>query len=309
MDKKDGKMKIMNAARTELVLRILLGSVFIFSAISKLVSVGLFEIAIVDQGLAATREQAAWPARLVIAFEMFLGVSLLFPYFLKRFLIPLAILTLAAFTLLLGYQLTFGEQSQDCGCFGELLPMSSGESLVKNFVLLGMSLWFFRITREGKRKIVIPALLAVGSVAAVLLVAPVRQDYDGIFAKYTQFENAGRVDLTKGDKLVATFNAECEHCQETAKDLDTLATKSANFPKIYVLMFSESEATIADFSQKTNTAFPYHVISEGEFFDLIGNRPPRIYWLQDGQIKARWDEEFTEHILSAFDIAAAASLP
>jgi hypothetical protein len=72
-------MKIINTARIALALRLLLGGVFIFSAISKLVSVGVFEIAVVDQGLAATREQAAYPARLVIAFELFLGASLLFP--------------------------------------------------------------------------------------------------------------------------------------------------------------------------------------------------------------------------------------
>lgn len=292
----------MNAARIGLALRLLLGGVFIFSAISKLVSVGLFEIAIVDQGLAATREQAAYPARLVIAFELFLGASLLFPYFLKRFILPLAIATLVAFTLLQGYQLTLGEQTQDCGCFGELLPMSSEESLLKNVILLGLSLWLFRVTREEKRKIVIPSLLAVGSIAVVLLVAPVRRNYDGSFAKYTQFEKASRIDLTSGDKLVAVFNAECEHCQETAIELGALAAKSVNLPHIYVLMFSENEAAISTFSEKTKTDFPYHLISESEFFDLIGNTPPRIYWLRNGQINARWDEEFANHILSAFNL-------
>jgi uncharacterized membrane protein YphA (DoxX/SURF4 family) len=68
----------MNTERLQFILRLLLGAVFIFSAISKLLGVGLFEIAIVDQGLAATREQAAYPARLMIAFELFLGTALFF---------------------------------------------------------------------------------------------------------------------------------------------------------------------------------------------------------------------------------------
>jgi len=292
----------MNAERLGFVLRLLLGSVFIFSASSKLLSVGLFEIAIVDQGLAATREQAAYPARLLIAFELFLGAALLFPYYLKRVILPLAMVTLAAFILLQGYQMTFGDQTSDCGCFGELLPMSSAQSLVKNIVLLGLSLWLFKITREEKRHFAVPSLLAVGSVAAVLLLTPVRRNYDGNFAKYTQFEKAGRVDLTSGDKLVAVFNAECDHCQATATELDTLARKSANFPPIYVLMFSENAAAIPAFSEKTNTGYPYHVISEKEFLDLIGNTPPRLYWLQDGKVKARWDEEFAKNILSALNI-------
>jgi uncharacterized membrane protein YphA (DoxX/SURF4 family) len=299
----------MNAERIRFILRLLLGSVFIFSAISKLLGVGLFEIAIVDQGLAATREQAAYPARLVIAFELFLGAALFFPFYLKRIILPLAIVTLVAFTLLQGYQMTFGEETKDCGCFGALLPMSSAESLAKNIVLLGLSLWLFKITREEKRQIILPSILAVASLAAVFLFAPVRRNYDETFAKYTQFKNASRVDLTSGDKLVAVFNAECEHCQEAARELAALAAKSADFPPIHVLMFSETDTAISAFAEKTNTNYPYHLISAEDFFNLIGASPPRIYWLQDGKIKARWDEDFANHILAAFNIKAAASLP
>lgn len=299
----------MNTARIGLVLRLILGSVFIFSAISKLLGVGLFEIAIVDQGLAATREQAAYPARLVIAFELFLGAALFFPFYLKRIILPLAIVTLVAFTLLQGYQMTLGEETKDCGCFGALLPMSSAESLAKNIVLLGLSLWLFRITREEKRQIIFPSILVVVSLVAVFLLAPVRRNYDETFAKYTQFKEASRVDLTSGDKLVAVFNAECEHCQEAARELGALAAKSANFPPIYVLMFSENEAAISAFAEKTHTNYPYHLISADDFFNLIGASPPRLYWLQDGKVKARWDEEFANNILAAFNIDATARLP
>jgi uncharacterized membrane protein YphA (DoxX/SURF4 family) len=239
----------MKSARIRFILRLLLGAVFIFSAISKLLGVGLFEIAIVDQGLTATREQAAYPARLVIALELFLGAGLFLPFYLKRIILPLAIMTLAAFTLLQGYQMTLGEQAKDCGCFGELIPMSSAESLAKNIVLAGLSLWLFKITREEKRQALIPSLLAVASLAAVFVLAPVRRNYDQTFAKYTQFEKAGRVDLTSGDKLVAVFNAECDHCQETARELGALAARIVNFPQIYVLMFSEQTSSIPKFSE------------------------------------------------------------
>lgn len=305
----DFQSEEMNTERLQLILRFLLGAVFIFSAVSKLLGVGLFEIAIVDQGLAATREQAVYPARLVIAFELFLGVALFLPFYLKRIILPLAIITLAAFTLLQGYQMTVGEQAKDCGCFGELVPMSSGESLAKNIVLLGLSLWLFKITRDEKRQALLPSILAVASLAVVFVLAPVRQNYDETFAKYTQFEKAGRVDLTSGDKLVAVFNAECDHCQETARELGELAAKSANFPQIYVLMFSEQASSIPMFSEKTNTDYPYHVISLDDFVGLIGGSPPRIYWLQDGKVKARWDEGFANHILAAFNIEATTKLP
>ncbi len=292
----------MNVERLQFILRLLLGAVFIFSAISKLLGVGLFEIAIVDQGLAATREQAAYPARLLIAFELFLGVALFFPFYLKRLILPLAIVTLAAFTLLQGYQMTLGEQTRDCGCFGEMVRMSSGESLAKNIILLGLGLWLLKTMGAEKRNFIVPASLAVASVTAVLWLAPVHRDYDETFAKFTQFEKAGRVDLTSGDKLVAVFNADCEHCQETARELGALAAKSASFPPIYVLMFSENEAAFSAFAEKTHTNYPYHLISVQDFFALIGNSPPRLYWLQDGKIRARWDEDFAKNISLNFNL-------
>jgi len=296
---------LVNTERAKLVLRLLLAVVFVFSAISKLLSVGLFEITIVEQGIFSTRAQAAYPARLLIAFEFFLGASLLFPFFLKKIFLPLTIATLAAFTLLQVYQLIFGGQTEDCGCFGELITMSSTESLLKNIILLGLSVYLFRTTRDEKRNVAIPSILAVSSLAAVLLIAPVRGNHDGNFTKFTKFERAGLVDLTSGDKLVAVFNADCEHCQEAARELGELAEKSAGFPKIYVLMFSESDSSISAFSKKTDTDYPYHLITEDEFFDLIGNSPPRIYWLQDGKIKTQWDDNFAKNILTAFHIQTA----
>jgi len=292
----------MNTERLQFILRLLLGAVFIFSAISKLLGAGLFEIAIVDQGLAATREQAAYPARVVIAFELFLGAALFFPFYLKRIILPWTIVTLVAFTLLQGYQMTFGEQTQDCGCFGEMVRMSSGESLAKNIILLGLSLWLFKTTRAEKRNFIVPASLAVVSVVAVLWLAPVRRNYDETFAKYTQFEKVGRVDLTGGNKLVAVFNADCEHCQETARELGALAAKRADFPQIYVLLFGENETAISAFAEKTATNYPYHLISAQDFLALIGNSPPRVYWLQDGKIQARWDQEIAKNILSTFNL-------
>lgn len=299
----------MNSDRFAFFIRLLLAAVFLLSAISKLLGVGLFEIAVVEQGLTATREQAAYPARLVIAFELFLGAALFFPYYLKRVILPLTILMLIAFTLLQAYQLTFGEQTQDCGCFGEILPMSSAASLVKNIFLLALSFVLFKITKAEKRNLTIPALLGAGSLVAVFAFAPVRREYEGTFAKYTQFEGAGRVDLTDGDKLVAVFNADCDHCQETARELGEMAKHHASFPQIHVLMYSAHDSLISAFARKTDTNYPYHAISEAEFFDLIGNSPPRLYWLQEGKIKARWDEGFSENIAAAFNIQTAVQKP
>jgi hypothetical protein len=67
-------------------------------------------------------------------------------------------------------------------------------------------------------------------------------------------------------------------------------------------MFSENETAVSAFAEKTHTGYPYHLISAEDFFNLIGASPPRLYWLQDGKVKAHWDEDFANNILAAFKL-------
>jgi len=290
----------VKSERLQLLLRLVLSGVFIFSAISKLLGPGLFEIALIEQGLATTRAQAAYPARGLIALELFLGVALALPFSLKRLVLPLTTLVLTGFILLQGYQLVFNKVVQDCGCFGALLPMSSKESLLKNFLLLGVSLWLGKSIPPGKPSWRLPAVLAVGCLLFVFLVAPIPDNNEQRFTKFTQFDHAGRVDLNSGDKLVAVFNADCEHCQQAARELDSVRAEIP-LPPLYVLIFSESDTALASFATKTGTHFPHHRISLEDFFSLIGNSPPRLYWLQHGRIKAQWDENFAQNLLTVFN--------
>ena len=60
--------------RTQNAFRILLGLVFIFSAYTKFVGPGFFEITLIDQGLLSSRGQAQHAARFLIGFEFALGL-------------------------------------------------------------------------------------------------------------------------------------------------------------------------------------------------------------------------------------------
>lgn len=281
-------------------LRILLGITFLFSAYTKFVGPGFFEITLMDQGLAPDRFFAAQLARFFIGLEFALGILMLLPFYTKKLML-VSLLLLGGFTLHLVYLWSIGD-TENCGCFGEMISMTPLESIIKNGILIGISAFVFWKTAYDKRSIK-PILLGTGLVIASMWpLLPLPNHSDFPFQKLTQFEYAGRVDLAAGEKVVAVFNLDCEHCQEAASQLAELAAVSSSFPKLYVLLYQEGSTTVAEFEELTAFAYPYAFIDMNTFFDLIGNSPPRIYHLKAGKVEAIWDEDFVSHFQETFEL-------
>ncbi len=280
-------------------LRFLISATFIASAVSKLVSLGLFEITLIDQGLFAERSSAAVAARLLIGVELAIGLLYLQPMYLKRLISPVTMVLLIAFTGHLAYLAAIGD-NRNCGCFGELIAMSPLESIVKNILLLAIVVFVHRRLETVQGTWRIPAGLAAVALIGVWAWAPVKSIGDFPFSRYTQFEPVGRVDLSDGEKLLCVFNLDCEHCQEAARELASLQRDGTPLPEVYVLFFSEDAVTPDSFFTVTNSRFPYRMIELAEFLDFIGNAPPRIYWLKEGSIERFWDGEVTDPLRKNF---------
>lgn len=287
------------------VVRIIVGVVFIISAISKLKSPGIFEIILIDQDFTSNRIIAAYLSRILISFELFIGIAFFQPYLLKRIVAPLTLMSLTFFSIYLLYLMLFAKEIDSCGCFGEIVRMSPSESLLKNIMLIGLTTYFYVKVNSKKEKWLIPTLLLVGCFALVFTAFPIRSLEDNAITKYTHFEPVDHVDLTQGDNLVAVMDVNCEHCQATAKELSELTRRTTGLPPIYLLMYGEDEGanSIQYFLFLTSTNFPYHKIGEDEFFNLIGSEPPRVYWLHDGKLKMQWDENIIENLVEAFNIS------
>lgn len=122
---------------------------------------------------------------------------------------------------------------------------------------------------------------------------------DSHFAKFKQFssENA---DLTTGEYLVGVFNTNCDHCQDAATGLGEI--ENNNIPKLYALFYNEiEEIGPKEFSDKTNTNYPYIVIGDDDFWTLLKNSPPIIYHLKDGEVVQFFDgEEISQRIDAEF---------
>ncbi len=132
------------------ILRVIVSALFIFSAISKLIpSIAAFEHQLVIQDITNICF-APILARLVIAAEFFLGIAFLQNHYFKKFILPAMFLMLLGFCLHLSYQIFLKGDSGNCGCMGDLIPMTPSQALIKNVITLGILIYIFTKTQVIK---------------------------------------------------------------------------------------------------------------------------------------------------------------
>jgi uncharacterized membrane protein YphA (DoxX/SURF4 family) len=99
---------------------------------------------------------------LMIVFEIVAGVAVLLGWRMKVFG-WLLLMLMIFFTFLTGYAYLSGKV-RECGCFGDCIPLTAGESFVKDLVLSALVLFLF-----GVRDRIKPFLLPAASVAVLVL--------------------------------------------------------------------------------------------------------------------------------------------
>ena len=282
------------------ILQLLLGITFLFSAYTKAVGPGFFEITLMDQGIAPDRIIASYLARFFIGLEFALGFLMFLPFYVKR-LMQFTFFLLGGFTLHLIYLWSIGD-TDNCGCFGEMISMTPEQSIIKNMIMLAIAFIVFRSAQIKKIKIIIPIVFSAATIISMWIILPIPNHKEFPFESFTHFETRGRVDLSSGENLVAIFNLDCEHCQQAATELGELKRNQESFPELYVLYFQEGSTTVEDFESITQSSFPYDLIEVNTFFDLIGDSPPRVYYLKDGKVLGIWDLNILRNIVNTFDL-------
>ncbi|MDD4395391.1 MAG: DoxX family membrane protein [Bacteroidales bacterium] len=122
------------------VIRMMLGIMFIVAAILKLISLDNFEIYIYSYQLFSL-SLTALAARGIIAFEMLLGIFLLFKFYYRETW-WVSMCTMAAFTLFLIYAAIFRNDT-NCHCFGDIVPINPVNSIIKNLIVIGLLIFIY----------------------------------------------------------------------------------------------------------------------------------------------------------------------
>ena len=133
--------------------RILLSFLFVFGAVSKLVSMPFFDGMVAELLLGkdyfdnpSGMVWVQWLTRILVAIELVLGLALLQGKWFKKLVLPATMVMLVLFTIHLfyeGFRQVNGFTEGNCGCFGDVLPMTNLESIIKNVIgmLAGVFVW------------------------------------------------------------------------------------------------------------------------------------------------------------------------
>lgn len=129
----------------------LIFGLFVMSAYLKLdPSIIPFEKQLVDLGLVDWC-LAPYLARFIIALELALGIGFLQSNYLKKIVIPATALLLLVFCVHLSYTIYMYGNTGNCGCFGQKIPMTPLQALIKNIITLGILGWMYLIYQEKEK--------------------------------------------------------------------------------------------------------------------------------------------------------------
>ncbi|MFM9989310.1 MauE/DoxX family redox-associated membrane protein [Flavobacterium sp.] len=164
-------------------IRILISFLFIISAIAKMYPSPYFAISTFEvkqlYPLGFSEIIAPWFSRILIGIELALGILILQNNFLRKLIIPVTILLLAVFVGHLSY-VTFlsGGNTGNCGCFGELIPMTPIQAIIKNIIaiiLLVILLYLLPKTIASKNNFWIVSSITLATIISIFLLAPIKK--------------------------------------------------------------------------------------------------------------------------------------
>ena len=276
------------------VLKVVLGVLFVVSAVLKIIDIDPFEIYVYSYGFFGL-DMSFLVARAAIILELVLGICLIFNLFHKLIWWS-SLLMLLGYTGLMAYALWLG-RTDHCHCFGEWFQLDPLRSLIKNLVLL---LWLAMLYpvkgRSFRGQFPVLAGVALACTVAVFAVSPpdsmLRQDPSGKVVRQDLLETAlhegplaGR-RLDEGKKLLGFFSTGCDLCKMAARKL-SLMQSFCGFPEqdvCYVFMGTET-GVARFFDESESTRYPYVLYDDAvPLLRLIDGKFPTVVLLENGVV-------------------------
>tara|TARA_B100000902_G_scaffold208347_1_gene198382 strand:- start:2847 stop:3773 length:927 start_codon:yes stop_codon:yes gene_type:complete len=283
-----------------LIARILISALFLLSAVAKLYPTPLYGITkVFEEGqlipMGFSSDFAPFLSRLIIGFEFFIAFAILQTHYIKKLVIPSTILLVSVFCVDLAIDI-FGGVDENCGCFGQLIPMTPIEAFIKNIFTILILLYIYRNVSDKQNSnflLLFNGYLIISVLMFSLLPIATNSSSKQVssFSSYVDTD----FDINNGKKVLCFFDAGCEHCMDAAKSLTELASNTQSFPDVHII-FSDTEAEkIPEFLNNSGSNFSYQVMpfynpddEINSYLEVLGfeyENPVVIYYNNGNQMR------------------------
>ena len=248
-----------------LIARILISALFLLSAVAKLYPTPLYGITkVFEEGqlipMGFSSDFAPFLSRLIIGFEFFIAFAILQTHYIKKLVVPSTILLVSIFCVDLAIDI-FGGVDDNCGCFGQLIPMTPIEAFIKNIFTILILLYIYRNVSDKENSnflLLFNGYLIIAVLMFSLLPIATNSSSKQV-SSFSSYVDAD-FDINNGKKVLCFFDAGCEHCMDAAKSLTELASNTQSFPDVHII-FSDTEAEkIPEFLNNAGSDFSYQVM-------------------------------------------------
>lgn len=297
------------------ICRIIIGVVFVLSALLKYLSIEAVDLFFFDHKL------FPWvfttlASRILIAGEAVIGLMLIIGIFPKLSKI-LTFVSLIGFTVyLLLKPLLFDVTNENCYCFGDIIQFTDNQTIIKNIILLILTLtlswakwWKFKHSKY------ILISLVVLSLATTFIIKP--PDYiqakiykhtakirPEVFERVKQLDNVKALNINEGKKVVCLYSTGCKYCKRAAKKIDVIIERHNLDKTNFIEIFGGKEKPLTEFYKESGTK-PLHntFIPVIMFIRTTYGHMPVIILLDKGEVVQIYklttiDEEFIVSFLS-----------
>ena len=207
---------------------------------------------------------APFISRIIIGFEFFIAFAILQRNYIKKLVVPSTILLLLIFSIDLSIKIFSGD-TENCGCFGQLIPMTPLEALIKNIFTLLLLFYIYKNVEDKKDSnflLLLSSYLLILVMMFSLLPIPSNSSAKQMssFSSYVEKD----FGINNGKKILCFFDAGCEHCMDAAKSLTEIASNSIEFPDVHIIFSDTEEGKIPDFLKYSGKEYSYQIM---EFYN------------------------------------------
>lgn len=275
-------------------LKVLLGLVFIVSAVLKVFDMDRFEIYIYSYHFFSLNF-SFFVARAAIIVELVLGIGLLSQTMHKLYWWG-SVAMLGGYSLLLIYALTLG-RTDSCHCFGDYLQLDPKQSLIKNGVLLVLFLLIYKMESwKTPFRWLILCLAVMASSIGVFVASPpdnYTSNYDPdnnlqmeLFDAMLDDAPLDSLELRKGKQVVCFFSTGCEYCQVAARKLSLMQQFYGFPPERITYVFMGNDEGIVRFYELSESAHYRDVLYEdvSVLLHAVDGNLPTMVFMENGEV-------------------------